>query len=350
MSRDRFAALQEDCAQSLGNNANQLKPLRDARLLVTGGTGFVGSWITEMVALLNDRHKFNIRLILLSTRASDFATHAPHLAGRADVLLIEQDVRNVADIPADTNWVIHAAANPDSRVHLSNPLRTLQTIVYGTQSVLDAASRLSSLERILCLSSGLVCGPQQWENSPLTENQYSGLDCMSLANLYVECKRAAEMVVVSYRSQFGLPAVIARPFTFVGPYQHLDRPWAINNFLSEALRGGPIRVQGTGDTVRSYMYGSDVAYWLLRLLVAGKVGRAYNVGSPVGISLKDLAVRVGGHAAGRPIIELNTLPDGHIASTRWLPDVALAQKDCDLKVQIDLDSAISRTITWHSST
>jgi dTDP-glucose 4,6-dehydratase len=232
---------------------------------------------------------------------------------------------------------------------VSNPLRTLQTIIYGTQAVLDAASRLSSLERILCLSSGLVGGPQQWENSPLTENHYSGLDCTSLANLYVECKRAAEIVVVSYRSQFGLPAVIARPYTFVGPYQNLDRPWAVNNFLSEALRGGPIRVQGTGDTVRSYMYGSDVAFWLLRLLVSGKVGRAYNVGSPVGVSLKELATKVAQHSAGRPIIELNTLPDTHITSTRWLPDVALAQKDCNLKVAIDLDHAISRTIAWHSS-
>jgi len=348
MSRTHLATIQDDCCQSLADDVGQLKALRSATLLVTGGTGFVGTWIAEMVAFLNDHHHFNIQLTLLSSRASDFAAYMPHLADRSFVTLVEQDVKNLADISPATDWIIHAAASPDSRAHFSNPVRTLQTIVNGTHSVLDAASRLSSLQRILCLSSGLVSGPQQWESSPIKEDRYSGLDCTSLANLYVESKRAAEMEIVSYRSQFGLPVVIARPFTFAGPYQHLDRPWAINNFLSEALRGGPIRVQGNGDTIRSYMYGSDAAFWLLRLLVSGKIGKAYNVGSPVGISLKNLASKLAIHAASRPVIELNTLPDGHIASTRWLPDVTLAEKDCGVNIRIDLDEAIRRTIAWHS--
>jgi dTDP-glucose 4,6-dehydratase len=156
------------------------------------------------------------------------------------------------------------------------------------------------------------------------------------------------MITVACRSQFGLPVLTARLFTFVGPYQLLDRPWAINNFLSEALRGGPIRVQGSGDTVRSYMYGSDMAYWLLRLLVDGKIGGAYNVGSPTGTSLKNLAAKVAEHTSSRPIIELNTLPSGNIPSTRWLPDVSLAHADCGLGIRIELDQAIRRTIAWHS--
>ena len=141
---------------------------------------------------------------------------------------------------------------------------------------------------------------------------------------------------------------VPSPSTSVVAITRFDRPWAINNFLSEALRGGPIRVQGNGDTIRSYMYGSDAAFWLLRLLVSGKIGKAYNVGSPVGISLKNLASKLAIHAASRPVIELNTLPDGHIASTRWLPDVTLAEKDCGVNIRIDLDEAIRRTIAWHS--
>jgi dTDP-glucose 4,6-dehydratase len=348
MSTNQYEFLQEDCAQSLGDDFGKLRALRDTRLLVTGGTGFVGSWITETIAFLNDRHHFGIHLTLLSSHASEFSSRAPHLAARHDVSLIEGDVRNLAEVPSDTDWIIHAAGSPDSRVHFSTPVRTIETIVLGTHAVLTAASRLSSLQRVLCLSSGLVCGPQQWDSAPLTESTYFGLDCNHLANLYVESKRAAEMITVACRSQFGLPVLTARLFTFVGPYQLLDRPWAINNFLSEALRGGPIRVQGSGDTVRSYMYGSDMAYWLLRLLVDGKIGGAYNVGSPTGTSLKNLAAKVAEHTSSRPIIELNTLPSGNIPSTRWLPDVSLAHADCGLGIRIELDQAIRRTIAWHS--
>ena len=129
----------------------------------------------------------------------------------------------------------------------------------------------------------------------------------------------------------------------------LDRPWAVNNFLSDALRGGPIRVQGNGDTVRSYMYGSDLADWLLRLMVNGKVGAAYNVGSPTGVSLRDLAVRIAECCPNRPGIELNTLPMASLVSTEWLPDVSLARADCGLQVRTSLGQAIHRTVAWHSA-
>jgi dTDP-glucose 4,6-dehydratase len=323
--------------------------LRGSSILITGGTGFVGSWLTEMIAFLNDRHGYGIKVTLLSRRVSTFGERAPHLAGRADVKLVENDVKNIASLAPDTQWIIHAAASPDRRTHFSNPVQTMETIVSGTHSLLSAASRLTPLERILCLSSGLVYGPQNWKDGALSEKAFSGMDCGSPANLYAESKRAAEMLTAAYRSQFGVPVLNARLFAFIGPYQLLDRPWAVNNFLSDALRGGPIRVQGSGETVRSYMYGSDLADWLFRLLVSGRVGGAYNVGSPAGISLRDLAVKIADCCPGRPGIELNTLPTAKLPSTQWLPDVTLAQTECRLQVRTSLDEAIRRTVTWHAS-
>jgi dTDP-glucose 4,6-dehydratase len=340
--------LQDDCARSAGDDVRDLAPLRGANILITGGTGFVGTWLTEVMAFLNDRHGFGIKAALLSREASAFPEKAPHLAGRADVTLIENDVKNIASLPPDVQWIIHAAASPDRRTHFSNPVQTMETIVSGTHSLLSAASRLTPLERILCLSSGLVYGPQNWKDGALSERAFSGLDCGSPANLYAESKRAAEMLTAAYRSQFGVPVLNARLFAFIGPYQLLDRPWAVNNFLSDALRGGPIRVQGNGETIRSYMYGSDLAFWLLRLLVSGRVGGAYNVGSPAGISLRDLAVKIADCCPGRPGIELNTLPTSKLPSTQWLPDVTLAQTECRLQLRTSLDEAIRRTVTWHA--
>src|ERR1035437_5447985 len=177
MSTRQYDALQNDCAGSVGEDIPALQPLRDAHILITGGTGFVGTWVTQMVAYLNDCHQFGINVTLLSPHASEFSNRAPHLAGRADVRLIEADVRNLADLPPEAEWIIHAAGTPDSRIHFSNPVRTMETIVSGTQALLNAASRLTPLQRILSLSSGLVYGPQRWEDAPLSEKVFSGFDC-----------------------------------------------------------------------------------------------------------------------------------------------------------------------------
>lgn len=348
MSTSQYDAQQNDCAESVGEDLLTLLPLRDAHILITGGTGFVGTWLTQMVAYLNDCHQFGIHLTLLSPHASEFSSRAPRLACRTDVRLIEGDVRNLADLPQESQWIIHAAGSPDFRNHFSSPVRTMETMVFGTHALLNAASRLTPLQRILLLSSGLVYGPQRWGTDALSEKTFSGFDCASPASLYAESKRAAEMLAAAFRTQFGLPVLSARLFAFIGPYQLLDRPWAINNFLRDALRGGPIRVQGNGETVRSYMYGGDLAHWLLRLLVGGKIGAAYNVGSPVGISLRELAVKIAECFPHRPSIDLNTLPTANIPSTQWLPDVALARTDCDLRLQTDLDRAIARTVAWHT--
>ena len=344
---NRRDMLKDDCARSIGNQIDRISELRNTHLLVTGGTGFVGSWVAEMISHLNDAYSFGIHLSLLAPHANDFPKYAPHLAQRKDITLLEGDVRNFSDISDNTDWIIHAAGTPDNRVHLSNPQKTMETIVLGTNNILQIASRKGCVKRVLVLSSGLVNGPQSWAHPPVHESVYEGIACDSLTSLYAECKRTAEMIATAYRSQFGLPVVIARPFTFVGPYQHLDRPWAINNFLHEALRGGPIRLQGNGSTVRSFMYGSDMAFWILRILLSGQLNTPYNVGSSVGCSLKELAEIVSKHAPTKPLIEMNTLPGGGSRISSWIPDVTRAVSDCDLQVNVDLEYAVAKTIAWH---
>jgi dTDP-glucose 4,6-dehydratase len=164
-----------------------------------------------------------------------------------------------------------------------------------------------------------------------------------------KAKRLAETLCVAYRNQHRLPIVNARPFAFVGPYQLLDRPWAINNFIRDALQGGPIRIQGDGETVRSYMYGSDMAWWLLRILVRGAVGASYNVGSSRGVTLAQLAEMVAGGLPKRPRVLLGVSPVQRLHRSRLVPDVGLAQDTLGLKQTVDLETALRRTIWWHES-
>jgi dTDP-glucose 4,6-dehydratase len=348
MTADAQQLVREDCDEALTTEVRSLlAPLRGQHILITGGTGFVGTWLTEMVARLNDAHGFRTQLTLVCRRADRFAARAPHLAARADVTVVERDVRYLVDIPPDVTYVIHAAGTPDNRQHASNPLQTLHTFIQGTDAVLDAATRLPDLRNFLHLSSGNVYGAQAWEVERAAEDYRGVLDIGSVASTYVEAKRGAETVCAAYRAQHRLVTTTVRPFAFMGPYQHLDRPWAVNNFLHDALRGGPIRILGNGATVRSYMYPSDMAVALLGLLVRGRSGAAYNLGSPEPVALYALAQRIQAQFSTLVEIRETASPRHSRARSRFVPDVGLLRRTIGVSAVVSLDAAIRRTVRWH---
>jgi dTDP-glucose 4,6-dehydratase len=347
MTTPQREIVREDCRRSVDGYAAALQALRGGTLVVTGGTGFMGTWLAEMVACLNDEQGFGIKLALVARHASRWGEVAPHLAGRADVRLLEKDIRDLVELPAETGWVIHAAASPDNRLHASDPVRTIDVIVGGTRAALEAAARLQDLRRFLNVSSGLVGGAQPWDMTAMPETFCGPVDFTAAASCYAEAKRLAETLCAAYRGSHRLPILTARPFAFVGPYQLLDRPWAINNFIRDGLQGGPIRILGDGQTVRSYMYPSDMAVWLLVMLVAGKDGAAYNVGSPYGIKLKDLAEKVAAQFPTPPRIELGLFRGGRAPVSKFIPDISAAQGGLGLEIRMDLDATIQRTLLWH---
>jgi len=348
MVTDRMGIIREDCEQ-VGIDVSKLKPLQGECLLITGGTGFMGIWLTELIAFLNDRFHLDIRIILLSSQAHTFRIKQPHLALRPDVTLIQRDIRDVIDLPSEVGWIIHAAGNPDNRQHASDPLRVMQVISNGTGAILEAATRLPDLKRFLNVSSGLVYGQQPLELVGIPEHFVGGLDCSSVHAAYTEAKRFGETLCAGYRNQHRLPIINVRPFAFIGPYQLLDRPWAINNFIRDSLVGGPIRILGDGQTVRSYMYPSDMAWWLLSILVHGTTGLSYNVGSPQGVTLLKLAEIVASSFLVRPQILLNVSPDQHLRRSKLVPDISLAEKTLGLGLTVDLETAIRRTILWNQA-
>ncbi len=336
----------DDCCHVLSEQPGGLESLREGVLLVTGGTGCMGTWLAEMVTCLNDRHRFNLRLLLLSQEASRLTSRAPHLVRRKDIEIIRQDVLDIVELPDDVTWIIHAAADPDSRTHATDPLRTLRVNIRGTDAMLQAATRLDNLHKILHVSSGLVYGQQPHDLPAIPEDFIGNLDCAAPSQAYAEAKRAAEMICAAYRTQMRLPIVTVRPFAFLGPYQKPDRVWAANSFLRDSLRGGPIRIQGDGQSVRSYMYPADMALWLLTILAKGAVGAAYNLGSPHGITLMELARKIVSLSA-RPVeIVTRTLGSNAPAANRFVPDITLARESLGLDIKTDLDATIRLALHW----
>jgi nucleoside-diphosphate-sugar epimerase len=346
MNRRQVELVREDCTQALADQVEKLAPLRGSQLLVTGGTGFTGTWLAELVSLLNDQHGFNTRLTLVARGTDFFRATRPHLANRDDIALLKADVRHLTEIPRETNYVIHAAATPDTRFHSSQPIETLLTIAEGTAAVLRSLDRCAQFKMLLNLSSARVYGTQPAELDRVPETFAGATESASVNAAYAEGKRYGETLCASARSQGRLPVMNARPFTVMGPYQSIQSPWAASNFIRDAIAGSPIRILGDGQTVRSYLHGADMAFWYLRMLTSGQSGSTYNVGSPEAVRLNELAEKIAARVEPRPEIRLRTAP-GQIASNRSVPDTRAAERDFGLKVRLPLDRTLERTILWN---
>lgn len=343
---NRFTEIRKDCLVAVEGQTELRQALALKNIVVTGGTGFLGSWIAETVAALNDEYQLGITLVLYARGVREWAQKYPHLAERPDIRLQMQDVRSQFEFPRNTHFVVHAAGIPNNRVHASDPLRVQQTTLQGLNNALEAATQLDGLVRFLNVSSCLVSGKPDRAGA-LHENEYFALPCDQLHTVYLEAKRAAESLAAVYRSQYRMPVSTIRPFTFAGPYQEIDRPWAINNFMRDVLTGSDIRIHGDGSARRSYLYGSDAACWTLAALTRGQDGATYNVGSPQAISHLQLAQLICDRAATRSQVVLNTAPNKSARLDDLFPDTTRTQASLGVEPTCSLESTVDKTWRWY---
>ena len=347
MTADRFTEIRQDCLRASNEQPEVRAKLGLQHLAVTGGTGFLGAWIAETITALNDEYRLGITLDLYARNVNDWAHKYPHLSKRNDIRLKAQDVRSPFEFARNTNFVVHAAGIPNNRVHSSDPLRVYQTTVSGVGNALEAASQLDNLTRFVNVSSCLVSGSLN-RPGPLAESDYFPVPCGQLHTVYAEAKRAAENLAAIYRSQFRMPISTIRPFTFAGPFQELDRPWALNNFLRDVLTGSDIRIHGDGNARRSYLYGSDAAWWTLAALVNGKDGATYNVGSPTAITHLELVKLLGEKMDTKPCVVMNTVPSKQGMEDDLYPETTTIQKSLGVSQTCSLENTIDKTWRWFS--
>jgi len=341
-------SVRRDLSESFQETSG-LALLKGRKLYITGGTGFMGTWLLEALAWLNDTAVFGVSAAVISRNASEFKARHPHLASRKEFSFADRDAKDIIEIPGDVSYIVHAAGSPDNRFHSSDPMRAMGAISKGAEAVLEAAVRLPDLVKVLHISSGLVYGPQPMDLERIPETYPGGPDCSSITSVYAEAKRYAETLVAAYRSQYKLPVAVARPFAFIGPYQFLDKPWAVNNFINDAMRGGPIGILGDENTVRSYMYPSDMVHWLLTMLAAPGALGTYNLGSPEAVTLLSLAKKVSANFTPAPEIITAKPGQKRHGVSRFAPDVSVVQKNLGLKVRIGLDESIRRTLLWNKA-
>ncbi len=337
-----------DLEEILVRHEDDVRRLAGARLLVTGGTGFVGTWLLASLVHACDRLALGCAIVVLTRDPAAFAAASPSLARHGAVALVRGDVRTF-DFAAvgGADAVVHAATPASAALARDAPLEMLDTIVEGTRRVLDYA-RLQGRIRVLFTSSGAVYGAQPATLPAMDEDYRGGPDPLATSNAYHEGKRVAELRCAIHAERYALDVTIARLFAFVGPRLPLDRHFAIGNFVADALAGGPIAISGDGTAVRSYQYAAEMTGWLWRIFARGAAGRAYNVGSEEAHDLASVAravARIAGLDPARVTIARERRADGDV--DRYVPSTARARHELDLTRAIALDEAIARTIAWH---
>jgi dTDP-glucose 4,6-dehydratase len=341
-----LALVRADAEAVLDGRSRRLDALRGHHVFISGGTGFLGTWLLELIKTLNESHGFGLRATVFSRQARAYAARWPHLGQLEGVRFEDGDIRYFSELPRDVRYIIHAAALTDRRLLASQPSAVAETNSVGTQRLLRAANLLEDVQKFVLLSSGLVYGAQPWDLARVDEAFAGPMRCNDVNAVYAESKRFAEVVGQSAISESKLPVVTLRPFAFVGPYQSLQLPWAVTDFIRDSFTGGPIRIMGDGSTVRSLMYASDYAFWVLAALANGRPRETYNVGSPEPVDLGSLAKLITQSFTPVPDIRTRLGQTGHDRN-RLVPDVSRAQRDLGVEVTVPLVEAIQRTITWN---
>ena len=345
MISERQKFVDDDINRTLPLVINKLDELKNKSLLVTGAGGFLGSWLIQLINFLNQNYKFNTQLFLIDRDFSNLKEHNPHILNSKNIVAIETDIRSTINLSNSIDYIIHAASTPDRRMHSSSPLDTMRSISEGTSSILQLATRLPNLRMLLNTSASSIY--DQSESIPINENSDGKPLNQNISYAHAEAKRFAEMLCSAARSEARIPIVTVRPFTFCGPYQDINSPWAINNFIKDAINQSSIKILGNGEIIRSYMYGLDFAIWTLVILLKAQSGEIYNIGSNEGISLRALAEKISAHFNYSQKVETNTSLIEAIKQDSLLPNTTKAYDHFDLEVYTEIDNAVRRTIEWY---
>jgi len=330
----------------LVHTAGLWEALRGERVFMTGGTGFVGTWLVEAFVAANDAYDLGASIVLLSRDPARFAARAPHLAGDRAVRLIAGDAVDFTPPDGRFAFVVHAATERQGGDAAAAPLRSLDRDTAATRRVLDFA-RHAQTRRMLFTSSGAVYGSQPAELSHVAETYAGAPHTTDVRTAYGHGKRLSEFACASYARTYGLDVVIGRLFAFVGPHLPLDGGFAAGDFLRDILGGGAIRIGGDGTTIRSYLYAADLAIWLWTMLLRGERGRAYNVGSAHAVSIRGLAELMVAELAPGTAIEVEHGTPPGAAGARYVPSIDLAERELGLCVHVALPDALRRTYDFY---
>ena len=329
-----------DLRQVVQSTEPRLRQLAGASILLTGATGWFGTWLLDVLCSADDALGLGIRIVAVSRDPQRFLRRHQGFDRDPRIEWMQSDVRRLELHGTGFTHVIHAATDTSVEAGSNDPLQLFETIVEGTRCALAAAG--ASCRSFLLLSSGAIYGLGRIDATQFAESDPGGPEPASQKNTYAEGKRAAEQLCAIAAGN-GLPVRIARCFAFVGPHMPFDKHFAIGNFIADAIDGRQILVKSDGRPLRSYLYMSDLMRALIAILIDGAVGRPYNVGSDAAITIEELAHAVNRVVGGKGV-HIEGAPSDPL--DRYVPDTTRLRTELGFTQEVPLDAAIAQTAKW----
>ena len=311
---------------------------REKKVLVTGGAGFIGSWLCDVLL------DFDAQVTALDNFSTGRMKNIDHLMQNAKFKLIKSDVckfksKDKFDI------ILHMAGHASPDEYQVHPIETLQTSAVGTKNMAELARKNDAT--FLFASTSEVYGDA--EVVPTPEGYWGKVNPIGPRSCYDEGKRFAEALLMAYSRQHGLDLRVPRIFNSYGPRLREDGLYgrAMSRFISQALTGEPITVYGDGKQTRSFCYVTDTVTGLLLLTVCEKArGEVVNIGNTKEVTILELAKKVKETTKCKSTIEFHPLPKDD--PKRRCPDTNKLEKLVGWKPNVKFEEGLKRTIMWFS--
>ncbi|MEM7766170.1 MAG: UDP-glucuronic acid decarboxylase family protein [Pseudomonadota bacterium] len=305
----------------------------EKRVLVTGGAGFIGSFICERL-LERGADVLCVDNFFTGRRSNVF-----HLLGNPRFEMMRHDVTFPLFVEVDE---IFNMACPASPVHYQfDPVQTTKTSVHGAINMLGLAKRVKA--KILQASTSEVYGDPKVHPQP--EEYWGNVNPLGPRACYDEGKRCAETLFFDYHRQHDLRIKVARIFNTYGPRMHPNDGRVVSNFIMQALRGEDITLYGDGQQTRSFCYVEDLVEGLLRLMdTDDSIVGPINLGNPVEFTIKQLAELVIELTGSSSKLIHKPLPQDDPQQRQ--PDIGKAQEILDWNPTIELRTGLGKTIAY----
>lgn len=311
---------------------NTEKQTQSKRALVTGGAGFIGSFLCQK--LLDEGYE----VICLDNFFTGSKENIAALRDNPKFELLRHDV--VFPIFLEVDWVFNFAC-PASPIHYQyNPIKTLKTNILGTLNMLGLAKRVKA--RILHASTSEVYGDPQVHPQP--ESYWGNVNPIGPRSCYDEGKRAAETLLMDYKREQKVDSKIVRIFNTYGPRMNADDGRVVSNFIVQALQGKPITIYGDGSHTRSFCYVDDLVEVILKMMKKDDFAGPVNIGNPGEFTVKELAQIVLEMTNSSSEMIFESLPQDD--PTQRQPDISLAKRELDWEPLIPLKDGLKKTIAY----
>src|SRR2546422_9263642 len=331
------AIIKEDIEQI--KKSIDTEAFREKSVLVSGGSGFLGSWICDVFSEIGSR------VICLDNLSTGVFENVQHLKGTKGFEFEKADVCTYSRNPK-VDMVFHLASRPAPEDYQKHPVETALANATGTDKMLDLARKNDA--RVFYSSSSEVYGDP--EVFPTPESYEGKVDPLGPRSSYEEGKRFGEALCKAYRDEYGLDVRIARLFNSYGPRLRPDGLYGrvISRFITQALRGNDITVFGDGSQTRSFSYVTDtVSASLLFMGLDKSSEKVLNIGMKDENNIRDLAEKIKAIAVSDSSIRFLPLPAGD--PIRRLPHNSRMGRLLGWSPSIRLETGLDRTLRWFRS-